>query len=237
MRVLRGAPIAAVAGLLAWPCAAQTWNDFLVGLGPAETPPAVIAYLKESPLVRAAPKPLFSHIRTETVDGTVAQSFKLAGYDGAFGRIEGVREERAKGTRRSGAQTVSMVTALSGLVLVSLQNETTGAGVFLRKIELGGELLPPSTARKASMRYERVQRSRDVVVEEIRDCTLSWTEPDAEQPVLTSRCTGSTRITQPTSEGNTVAETSPDNSTSTLVYRPDLGWIFDQRTKVLDFTP
>ena len=219
------------------PGAAETWRQFVTSLGPPGPPDAVLDYLKHDQLVLSTPKPKFSTIRTETVDGTVAQSFRLTGFDGGFGHVEGMREERTEGNRRSGAQAVSMVTALAGLVLVSFDNKTTGASVYLRKIELSGALLPPRAGRTLAMRYERVQRAADVVVEEVQDCTLEWTEPDAAAPLLESRCTGSTRITQPTADGNTKAATSPANATQTFVFRPDLGWIFNQQTRVLETTP
>src|SRR5215471_7224311 len=114
----------------AWPAAAESWNDFIAGLGPSEPPAGVREYLTHHPLVQTLPKPSFREISTETVDGSVAQQFRLSGYSDGFGTIEGVREERTTGNRRSGAQTISMVTALGGLVLVSLDNKTTGASVF-----------------------------------------------------------------------------------------------------------
>jgi hypothetical protein len=223
--------------LLAWPCAAQTWTEFVAGLGPPQPPAAVLEYLAQHPLVAEAPRPRFSEIRTETVDRSLAQRYRLVAFENGLGRLEGVREERATGTRRSGPQTVSMVTALGGLVLVSLENRTTGAAVFLRKIELGGTLLPPAVARPVSMRYERVQVAADVVVEEVRDCALTWTAPTASEPLLGSRCNGSTRITRPAADGTLAVSTMPDEATSTFVFRPDLGWLFDQRTRVLEFKP
>jgi hypothetical protein len=220
------------------PCAAETWRQFVTSLGAPGTPAAVLDYLKHDKQVRGAPKPTFSAIRTETTDGTIAQSFQLTRYDGGFGHIDGVREERVGGNRRSGQQAVSMVTALAGLVLVSLDNKTTGASVYLRKIELSGELLPPRADRTLTMKYERVQRAADVVVEEIHACTLAWTAPEADAPLLESRCTGSTRITAPADDGSsTKVETSPYNATATFVFRPDLGWIFNQQTRVLETTP
>jgi hypothetical protein len=220
---------------VAAPCGAESWTDFVASLGPATAPTDVRAYLARNPLVQSAPQPTFREIRTETVDGAVAQSFRLAGFVDGFGTIEGVREERAKGNRRSGAQTISMVTALGGLVLVSLDNKTTGASVFLRKIEIGGELLPPASGRALSLKYERIQRARDAVVEEARDCLFTWTEPDAEAPLLGARCTGTTRITQPKADGGIAVVNSPDTQNATFVFRRDLGWLFDQRTRVLDF--
>ncbi|MBI3515601.1 MAG: hypothetical protein HY060_16310 [Proteobacteria bacterium] len=236
-RGLGGALGAAWIALAAWPCAAQTWGDFIASLGPSTPPAAVRDYLARHPLVQSAPKPQFREIRTETVDGSVAQSFRLAGFDGGFGTIEGTREERTQGTRRSGAQTVSMTTALGGLVLVSLDNKTTGATVFLRQIELGGELLPPASGRTLTMKYERIQRAADAIVEELRDCLLTWSEPGVDAPLLESRCTGSTRVTTPKPDGTIAVSTSPDNTNSTFVFRRDLGWLFDQRTRVLDFKP
>ncbi len=224
--------------LLAWPCAAaQSWTEFVAGLGPAKPPPAVLEYLKQNKLVQNVPKPAFSTIKTETVDHNIAQSFRLVGFEDGFGRIEGTREERAQGNRRSGQQTLSMVTALAGVILVSLDNKTTGASVYLRKIELHGELLPPSNERTVSMKYERVQHAKDVVVEEILDCALTWIRPDLAEPLLQSRCTGSNRITRPVSDGGIKVETLPDNSSATFVFRKDMGWIFNQQTRVLEFKP
>src|SRR4029077_2786948 len=99
--------------------------EFVASLGPPRTPPKVLDSLKAPPLVQAAPKPLFSEIRSETADGSLAQTYHLTGFDDGFGHLEGVREEHSQGTARSGAQTVSMVTALGGLVLVSFDNKTT----------------------------------------------------------------------------------------------------------------
>jgi hypothetical protein len=232
-------PIVAAAWMLgaAAPCAAESWADFVASLGPAAAPPAVRAYLAQHPLVQSAPHPKFREIRTETVDGSVAQSFHLAGFADGFGTIEGVREEHTRGNRRSGAQTVSMVTTLGGLVLVSLDNKTTGASVFLRKIELSGEFLPPADGRALTVKYERIQRAKDAVVEEVRDCLFTWSEPNADAPQLAARCTGSSRVSTPKSDGGIAVVTSPDVQNATFVFRRDLGWIFDQRTRVLDFKP
>ena len=233
--VFRHGLAAALVVFAAWPCAAQSWNEFLASVGGPAPPAAVRDYLARHPLVQSAPRPTFSEIRTETIDGSVAQAFRVAGFKEGFGTVEGTRDERIQGTRRSGAQSVSMVTALGGLVLVSLDNKTTGASVFLRQIELGGELLPPANGRALTMKYERVQRAADAVVEEVRDCLLSWTHPNADPPLLESRCTGSTRVTKPSPTGGIVVVTSPDNPKSTFVFRRDLGWLFDQRTRVLEF--
>src|SRR5258708_3848008 len=88
---------AAVVVLTAWPCAAQSWTDFLASVGGPAPPPAVHDYLARHPLVQSAPKPQFREIRTETVDGAIAQSFRLAGFDGGFGTVEGTRDERIQG--------------------------------------------------------------------------------------------------------------------------------------------
>ena len=242
-RALCGPAVAGGAAVLALllsggPCAAETWRQFVTALGAPRTPAAVLDYLKHDKQVQGAPKPKFSTIRTETTDGTIAQSFQLTGYDDGFGHIEGVREERVEGNRRSGQQAISMVTALAGLVLVSLDNKTTGASVYLRKIELSGELLPPRADRTLTMKYDRVQQAADVVVEEIHECSLAWTAPKADPPLLESRCTGSTRITAPVGDGSsTKVETSPYDVTATFVFRRDLGWIFNQQTRVLETTP
>jgi len=234
----RGGLVAAVgAWLLASPCAAMSWSDFLASFGPHAPPADVVAYLKSDPQAQAAPQPLFSEIHTETVDGSVVQTYRLAGYETGFGTIEGVREERSQGTARSGPQTVSMTTALGGLVLVALDNKTTGGYVVLRKIELGGTVFPPRDGGQATMRFERVQLSETAVVEEFRDCALTWAAPLDDPPRLTSRCTGSTKISQPTGDGSIKSAASPDSATAIFVFRRDLGWLFDQRTKVLDFKP
>jgi hypothetical protein len=229
--------IAAAALLLASPCAAQTWSEFLASLGPHQPPAEVLAYLAHNPLVASAPAPRFTEIRTETVDGSLAQHYRLLGFENGMGRLEGVREERSTGNRRSGAHTVAMVTALAGLVLVSLDDQTTGTSVFLRKIELDGALLPPAVARPLTIRYERVQVANDTVVEEVRDCALTWTAPTAKEPLLSSRCSGSTRIVKPTADNQLAVSTLPEDSTTTFVFRPDLGWAFNQNTRVLDARP
>jgi hypothetical protein len=223
------------AWLVASPCAAMSWADFVASFGTPATPAPVIEYLKASPLVQAAPKPLFSDIRSETVDGSLAQSYHVAGFDSGFGHLAGVREERSRGTAMSGAQTVSMVTALGGLVLVSLDNQTTKAVVFLRAIELDGNLFPPAEGGTLSMKYERVQISETTVVEEIRDCTLAWIAPLDDAPKLTSHCTGSTKVSKPRPDGTIQISGAPDTLNTTLVYRRELGWVFDQRTRVLEF--
>lgn len=230
-----GVTVALGAWLLASPCAAMSWTDYVASFGTAATPAKVLDYLKAHPLVQSAPKPLFSEIRSETVDGSLAQTYHLAKFGDGFGHLEGVREERSQGTARSGAQTVSMVTALGGLVLVSLDNKTTKAAVFLRSIELKGNLFPPADDGALAMKYERIQISETAVVEEIRDCMLTWLAPLDDAPRLSSRCTGSTKVSQPKKDGTIQVSNAPDTITSTLVYRRDLGWIFDQRTRVLEF--
>jgi len=232
----RGGLAAAIgAWLLASPCAAMSWSEFVASFGAHEPPANVLDYLKKDPLAQAAPRPLFSEISTETVDGSVAQHYRLIGFEAGFGRLEGVREEHSQGTARSGQQTVSMTTALGGLVLVAFDNRTTGAFVALRKIELGGTLFPPSDGGQATMRYERIQLAETAVVEEYRDCTLTWIAPLDDPPKLASRCSGTTKISQPSSDGSVKSGTTKDNLNAVFVFRRDLGWLFDQRTKVLDF--
>jgi hypothetical protein len=213
----------------------MSWTEYVASFGAPATPVKVLDYLKAHPLVLAAPKPLFSEIRSETADGTLTQAYHLAGFDDGFGHLEGVREEHSHGTARSGAQTVSMVTALGGLVLVSFDNKTTKAVVFLRAIELDGNLFPPAEGGRLTMKYERIQLSETAVVEENRNCTLTWIAPLDEQPKLASHCTGTTKISQPKRDGTIQITTSPDPIATTMVYRRDLGWIFDQRTRVLEF--
>ena len=53
-------------------------------------------------------------------------------------------------------------------------------------------------------------------------------------PLLGARCTGTTRITQPKADGGIAVVNSPDTQNATFVFRRDLGWLFDQRTRVLD---
>lgn len=218
-----------VAAGLGWalPAAAEPWSDYLKTLEPTRTPADVIGYLKRHPLVQGAPEPRFHQIRTETIDGSVKQDFKLAGYQDGLGHIEGVRN----------AQTVEMTTALGGLVLVDFHSKAIGATVFLRKIALDGELLPPATDRKLSMRYERVQVTPEQVVEEIRDCALTWSKPGGEQPELGSHCTGSTRVLKRAADGSVTVQSAPEDSRATFVYRSDLGWLFNQNTRVLEFKP
>jgi hypothetical protein len=226
--------IAAACGVVAaGPSAAETWNEFVAALGPAEPPAAVRAYLAQHPLVRAAPKPTFHEIRTETADGALKQRLQLTGFDDGFSTLEGAREERVHmGT--GGPQTVTMVTALGGLLLVSLDNKTTGATVSLRKVELGGELLPPATGRALTVKYERVQRLGEAVVEEARDCLVTWSQPAADAPVLESHCTGSVKTSQRKPDGGVASATATNRLNATLVFRRDLGWIFDQHTRVVD---
>ncbi|MEJ0071049.1 MAG: hypothetical protein WDO24_22530 [Pseudomonadota bacterium] len=176
------------------------------------------------PLVQSAPKPLFSEIRSETVDGSLAQTYHLAKFGDGFGHLEGVREERSQGTARSGAQTVSMVTALGGLVLSRLDNKTHQGGRVPTQHRAQGETCShrPTTAALA-MKYERIQISETAVVEEIRDCMLTWLAPLDDAPRLSSRCTGSTKVSQPKKDGTIQVSNAPDTITSTLVYRRDLG--------------
>lgn len=233
-------PIAAALIVLvpAAPCAARSWKDFLASFDPAEPPAAVLDYLKRQPLVQAAPKPLFSEIATETVDGSLVQSFKLAGFDVGFARLEGVRETPKSGA--SGAQTVALSTALGGLVMISAQNRTTGALSFLRKIELSGDFFPPSDGHSLSLKYERVQLTKTAVVEEVRDCRLTWTTPLAsaqDDYGLSSRCVGSTKVSQPAKDGSVLSTDMPEDLTTALVYRAQIGWIFDERTRVVDVKP
>jgi hypothetical protein len=226
---------ALAAGLAAAPADARSWSDFIASFGPAETPSGVLDYLKTHPLVLAAPKPQFVEIHTETVDGVVAQTFTLAGFESGIGRLEGVREERRQGTVRSGAQTISMETALAGLVLVSMQNKTTSTSVFLRKIELSGDFFPPKTDRSIKMAYERIQLAKESVVEEMRECVLTWTAQAGDDFALTSRCTGATKVSQPNRDGSVMTTGSVDNPVSSHLLRSELGWIFDVKTRVLDF--
>jgi hypothetical protein len=235
-RIPRGGLAAAIgAWLLASPCAAMSWSEFVDSFGAHQPPVDVLAYLKGNPLAQSAPRPLFSEIHTETVDGAVTQTYRMTGFEAGFGGLEGVREERGQGTARSGEQNVSMTTAVGGLVLVALDNKTTGAYVALRRIELSGTLFPPSDGGQATMRYERVQLADTAVVEEFRDCTLSWVAPLGDPPRLASRCTGTTKVSQPARDGSIKSSTAPENVSATFVFRQDLGWLFDQRTKVLDF--
>jgi hypothetical protein len=231
-----GALAAAIgAWLLASPCAAMSWSDFVDSFGAHEPPADVLAYLKANPLAQAAPRPLFSEIHTETVDGSVVQNYRLTGFEDGVGGLEGVREERSQGTARSGEQSVTMTTAVGGLVLVALDNKTTGAYVALRRIELAGALFPPKDGGEATMRYERVQLAESAVVEEFRDCTLTWIAPLDDPPRLTSRCTGTTKISQPARDGSIRSATAQDKLSATFVFRRDLGWLFDEKNKVLDF--
>jgi hypothetical protein len=232
----RGGLAAAIgAWLLASPCAAMSWSEFVASFGAHEPPATVLDYLKNDPLAQAAPRPLFSEISTETVDGSVAQHYRLTGFEAGFGQLEGVREEHSQGTARSGQQTVSMMTAMGGLVLVAFDNKTTGAYVVLRNIELSGALFPPKDGGQATMRYERVQLAESAVVEEFRDCSLTWIAPLDDPPKLASRCSGTTKISQPASDGSVKSSSAKDNLSAVFVFRRDLGWLFDQRTKVLDF--
>jgi hypothetical protein len=234
-RLSRFGLTAALVGLLASPCVAAPWDDLMASFGPPTPPAAVLDYLKTHPLVQAAPTPSFREIKTERFDGSVAQQFKLAGFDHGFGRVEGTRDERIQGNRRSGAQTISMVTALGGLVLVSLENKTTQGMVFLRQIVVEGAFLPPTEGKALSVKFERVQLASDAIVEEIRDCTFNWLEPAALNPILGSRCTGSVKVSKPERNGEISVVTSPDVTTQSFVFRRDLGWIFDQNTRILDF--
>jgi hypothetical protein len=230
-----GFAVAMAAWLLASPCAAMSWREFVASFGAHEPPANVLAYLKDNPLAQAAPRPLFSEIHTETVDGSVAQTYRLTGFEAGLGGLAGVREERGQGTARSGEQTVSMTTAIGGLVLVALDNKTTGAYVALRRIELTGTLFPPRDGGQATLRYERVQLAETAVVEEFRDCSLTWTAPLDDPPRLASRCTGTTKLSQPNGDGSIKSGTAQDKVNAVFVFRRDLGWLFDQHTKVLDF--
>jgi hypothetical protein len=226
---------ALVVGLAAAPADARSWTDFIASLGPAQTPSSVLDYLRTHPLVLAAPKPQFAEIHTETIDGVVAQTFTLAGFASGIGKLEGIREERRQGTVRSGAQTISMETALAGLVLVSLQNKTTSTSVFLRKIELSGDFFPPKPDRSMKMAYERIQLAKDSVVEELRECVLTWTAQTGDDFGLTSRCTGATKVSQPNRDGSVMTTGSVDSPVSSHTLRSELGWIFEVKTRVLDF--
>jgi hypothetical protein len=232
-----GAAVALAACLTAAPCAAMSWDDFVASFGPHTAPANVLEYLRSNPMAQAAPRPRFTEIRTETVDGVLAQVYRLSGFDGGFSHLEGVREERSQGTARSGRQTLTMTTALGGLVLVALDNKTTGAFVALRRIEIDGKLFPPAEGGQGTMKFERVQLSDSAVVEEFTDCAMAWIAPIEDNPRLTLRCTGSNKQSKPNSDGSIDSETSPVGYTSTWVFRRDVGWIFDQRTKVLDFKP
>jgi hypothetical protein len=235
---LHGGTAAALAACLtAAPCAAMSWDDFVASFGPHAAPANVIAYLKGNPTAQAAPRPRFAAISTETVDGSVAQSYRLTGFDGGFGHLEGTREERSQGTARSGQQSVTMTTALGGLVLVALDNKTTGAFLALRTIEIGGKLFPPADGAQGTMRFERVQLSETAVIEQFTDCAMEWIAPIEDNPRLTMRCTGSSKLSKRGSDGAIDSSTEPIGYTSTMVFRRDVGWIFDQHTRVLDFTP
>ena len=223
--------------LAASPCAAMSWNEYVASFGPHAAPPDVLAYLKSNPTVQAAPRPRFSEIHTETVDGSVAQAYRMTGFGDGLGHLEGTREERAAGSVRSGTQSLTMTTTLGGMMLVALDNKTTGAYVGLRRIEIGGTLFPPAEGAQGTLRYERVQLSDSAVVEEFHDCTLSWIAPLEENPRLSSRCTGTTKISQPNRDGSINSTSAPASVATTLVFRREVGWIFDQRTKVLDFKP
>ncbi|MBI3505812.1 MAG: hypothetical protein HY059_13300, partial [Proteobacteria bacterium] len=181
---LRNALHAAVAGLgllllAASPCAAKSWTSF------------------RADFVQAAPVPRFADIRTESVDGAVAESYTLTGFVGGIGTLEGVREERPPGATLSNAEERSMTMAVGGLVVVSMRNKTTGEAVFLRRIELGGNLFPAAKGHTGTMKYERVHLKANQVIEEIRDCTLAWTGQDGDDHALVSHCTGVTRISGP----------------------------------------
>jgi hypothetical protein len=193
-------------------------------------------YLKANPLIAAAPAPSFREIKTETFDGSIAQQLKLTRYDGGFGHVEGMREQRAKGARSGGvASPIAMETALGGLLLVWFENKNTKAIVFLRQIKLTGELLPPAENRPFSMKYERVQLTPDAIFEEIHDCAFHWTEPAAQNPIIESRCTGSIKTSRPQPDGKVEVVTEPQVLTQNFVFRRDLGWIFNQNTRILDF--
>lgn len=233
----RGVAVALAGCLAAAPCAAMSWDDFVASFGPRAAPADVVEYLKANPMAQAAPRPRFAEIHTETVDGVVAQTYRMTGSEGGFSRLEGVREERSQGTARSGPQTLSMTAALGGLVLVALDNKTTGAFVKLRRIEIEGKLFPPAEGGQGTIRFERVQLAEGIVVEEFTDCALAWIGPLEDNPRLTLRCTGSNKQSRRDSDGTVDSESSPVGYTSTWVFRRDVGWIFDQRTKVLDFKP
>ena len=234
-RLVRQGLVAAVVWLLASPCLASAWDDLVASHGAGLPPPAVRDYLKASPLVAGAPTPSFREIRTETFDGSIAQQLTLTRYDGYFGHVEGMREVRAKGARSAVASQITMETALGGLVLVWLENKSAKSTVFLRQIKFTGELLPPGEDKPFSMKYERVQLQPDTIFEELHDCAFKWTEPNAQNPILESRCTGSIRTSKRQSDGAVEAITEPQVVTSTFVFRRDLGWIFNQNTRILDF--
>jgi len=228
--------VAAVVWLLASPCLASPWEDLMASYGPGLPPPAVRDYLKASPLVAGAPTPSFREIRTETVDGSIAQQLKLTRYDGYFGHVEGRREVRAKGARSGGvASQITMETTLGGLVLVWLENKDAKSTVFLRQIKFAGELLPPSDNKPFSMKYERVQLQPDAIFEELHDCAFKWTEPNAQNPIMESRCTGSIRTSKRQPNGTVEVITEPQLLTQNWVFRRDLGWFFNQTTRILDF--
>ena len=158
--VLRWGVAAALgAWLAASPCAAMSWNEYVASFGPRATPADVLAYLKSNPIVQAAPHPRFSEIHTETVDGSVAQAYRMTGFADGLGHLEGTREERAAGSVRTGEQSLTMTTALGGVVLVALDNKTTGAYVGLRRIMIEGALFPPTEGGQGKLHYQRVQLS------------------------------------------------------------------------------
>jgi hypothetical protein len=228
--------VVAVVWLLASPCLASEWDDLVASHGAGLPSPAVRDYLKASPLVSGAPTPSFREIRTETFDGSIAQQLKLTRYDGYFGHVEGMREVRAKGARSGGvASQISMETALGGLVLVWLENKSAQSTVFLRQIKFTGELLPPSDNKPFAMKYERVQLQPETIFEELHDCAFKWTEPNAQNPILESRCTGSIRTSKRQPNGAVEVVTEPQALTQSFVFRRDLGWIFNQNTRILDF--
>jgi hypothetical protein len=126
------------------------------------------------------------------------------------------------------------------LVLISAQNQTTGASSFLRKIELSGDFFPPAGGRSLSLKYERVQLTKTAVVEEVRDCRLTWTVALASAPDdygMSSRCVGSTKVSRPAKDGSVSSSDMPEDLTTALVYRARIGWIFDERTRVVDVKP
>ncbi len=226
--LLRQALVAVVVWLLASPCLASAWDDLVASHGPGLPPPAVRDYLKASPLVAGAPTPSFREIRTETFDGAIAQQLKLTRYDGYFGHVEGMREVRAKGARSGGvASQIVMETTLGGLVLVWLENKDAKSTVFLRQIKFTGELLPPSDNKPLL--------TPDAIFEELHDCEFKWTEPSAQNPIMESRCTGSIRTSKRQPDGAVEVMTEPQVVTQAFVFRRDLGWIFNQNTRILDF--